>query len=141
MSSSANMQVVRRVCEHWPWLSLEEFTELLSPDCVYKDMPFPDRVCTGPAAAHGKLSPLQDDWDINFEISSAAANAESVLIERVENFVSKTGAVEPFSLRCVGVFELADGKIKAWRDYWDKAEAEPLMRFMAMKTQRRAAAP
>jgi len=54
------------------------------------------------------------------------------MAERVEHFSNKTNAVEPFDLPVVGVFEIADGKIKAWRDYWDKSAAEPLLRFIAM---------
>ena len=64
-------------------------------------------------------------------------DATPVMAERVEHFRNKTNAVEPFDLPVVGVFEIADGKIKAWRDYWDRSAAEPLLRFIAMSRGQR----
>jgi limonene-1,2-epoxide hydrolase len=59
-----------------------------------------------------KLSPIQKDWDIGLEVVSIVSDADTVIAERVEHFTNKTN-VEPFDLPVVGVFEIADGKIKA----------------------------
>ncbi|MBV8359878.1 MAG: hypothetical protein JO189_18365 [Deltaproteobacteria bacterium] len=83
-------------------------------------MPFPRAQAVGPQAAHAKLSPMQKDWDIGLEVISIVGDADTIIAERVEHFRNKTNAVEPFDLPVVGVFEIADGKIKAWRDYWDR---------------------
>jgi limonene-1,2-epoxide hydrolase len=131
MKTSANIEAVRKLCERWAWLSEKEFTELLSQDCIYYDMPFPSAKAIGPQAAHAKLSPMQKDWEIGLEVVSIVGDANTVIAERVEHFRHKTNAVEPFDLPVVGVFEIAGGKIKAWRDYWDKSAAEPLLRFIA----------
>jgi len=77
------------------------------------------------------------DWDIGLEVVSIVGDADTVIAERVEHFRNKTNAVEPFDLPVVGVFEIADGKIKAWRDYWDRSAAEPLLRFIAMSRDNR----
>jgi len=42
-----------------------------------------------------------------------------VLTERVDVF---TRAGETFDLRVMGAFEADDGKIKAWRDYYDPSQ-------------------
>jgi hypothetical protein len=39
-------------------------------------------------------------------------DADTVIAERVEHFRNKTNAIEPFDLRDVGVFEIADGKFR-----------------------------
>jgi len=135
MKTSANIEAVRKLCERWAWLSEKEFTELLSQDCIYYDMPFPRAKAIGPQAAHAKLSPMQKDWEIGLEVVSIVGDANTVIAERVEHFRHKTNAVEPFDLPVVGVFEIAGGKIKAWRDYWDKSAAEPLLRFIASRRE------
>ena len=132
MNTSANIEAVRKLCERWAWLSEKEFTELVSQDCIYYDMPFPDAKAIGPKAAHAKLSPIQKDWEVGLEVVSIVGDANTVMAERVEHFSHKTNVVEPFDLPVVGVFEIAGGKIKAWRDYWDRSAAEPLLRFIAM---------
>jgi len=137
MKTSANIEAVRKLCERWAWLSEKEFTELLSQDCIYYDMPFPSAKAIGPKAAHAKLSPMQNDWQIGLEVVSIVGDANTVMAERVEHFSHKTNVVEPFDLPVVGVFEIAGGKIKAWRDYWDKSAAEPLLRFIAISREQR----
>jgi limonene-1,2-epoxide hydrolase len=137
MKTSANIEAVRKLCERWAWLSEEEFGELLAQNCIYYDVPFPRAQAIGPHAAHVKLSPMQKDWDIGLEVVAIVGDADTVIAERVEHFRNKTDAVEPFDLPVVGVFEIAAGKIKAWRDYWDKSAAEPLLRFIAMSRGQR----
>ena len=48
------------------------------------------------------------------------ADRARVLTERVDRLLTAAG--EPVvSIRVMGIFELADGKIAAWRDYFDPA--------------------
>lgn len=48
------------------------------------------------------------------------ADGDRVLTERVDRLVTAEG--EPVvTLRIMGIFEVADGKIAAWRDYFDPA--------------------
>lgn len=49
------------------------------------------------------------------------ADVEVVLTERVDHFM--VGELR-ISVPCMGVFELRDGKIAAWRDYWDLLQFE-----------------
>jgi limonene-1,2-epoxide hydrolase len=49
---------------------------------------------------------------------SIAVEGNRVLTERVDRLLTSEG--EPvLTLRVMGIFELADGKIAAWRDYFD----------------------
>ena len=137
MKTSANIEAVRKLCERWAWLSEKDFAELLAQDCIYYDVAFPEAKAVGPRAAHAKLSRMQKDWEIGLEVVSITGDEKTVMAERVEHFRNKSNAVEPFDLPVVGVFEIAEGKIKAWRDYWDRSAAEPLLRFIAMSREQR----
>jgi limonene-1,2-epoxide hydrolase len=56
-----------------------------------------------------------------WEIRHIASDGEVVMVERVDNFlVGETRVAVP----CMGIFELRDGKISAWRDYWDLRQFE-----------------
>ena len=59
-----------------------------------------------------------------WEIKHIVADGDVVMAERVDNFMAGGTRV---SVPCVGVFELRDGKIAAWRDYWDLKQFERQM--------------
>jgi len=64
-------------------------------------------------AAHMKALP----WDIRYIV----ADGDVVMTERVDHFLMGADRV---SVPCMGIFELCNGKITAWRDYWDLKQFE-----------------
>ena len=59
--------------------------------------------------------PQSVDW----EVLNIAENGNTVLTERVDNFVLEDG--KKLSLPVMGTMIIEDGKIKVWRDYFDLA--------------------
>jgi limonene-1,2-epoxide hydrolase len=56
------------------------------------------------------------------EIINIAASDNTVFVERIDRAIQPDGTTRPGKgVRVVGVFELADGKIARWRDYFDTA--------------------
>jgi limonene-1,2-epoxide hydrolase len=53
---------------------------------------------------------------IEFRVINIAANGPVVMTERVDVFKLPH---KSFELRVMGTFEVSDGKINAWRDYFD----------------------
>jgi limonene-1,2-epoxide hydrolase len=53
---------------------------------------------------------------IEFRVDNIAADADVVLTERVDVFHLPGNTIE---LPVMGTFEVKDGKITAWRDYFD----------------------
>ena len=56
-----------------------------------------------------------------WEVIHIVADGDIVMTERVDHFLVGTAKV---SVPCMGIFELRDGKIAAWRDYWDLKQFE-----------------
>lgn len=54
------------------------------------------------------------------DMLAIAAQGDMVLTERVDHLLKADGSAA-LSLRVMGVFEMKDGKIAVWRDYFDTA--------------------
>ena len=61
---------------------------------------------------------------IGFEIVHLAAAGNTVLTERID--LLRTGQTEAL-LPVMGSFDVEDGRIVAWRDYFDVAQAGSLL--------------
>ena len=115
MTASAE-QLARRVCESWHEFEPDDFSEIFAQDCVYENMLIPG-VNRGPDAVAGVLGIIGDGYEIKLRIENIIATADLVMVERTESFTRQDGSGS-FELPVVGVFEAADGKITAWRDYF-----------------------
>jgi limonene-1,2-epoxide hydrolase len=119
MSTPAeNKQVVERM---WQALYRKDWDALaacLAEDCFYEDVPAPDPGAHGPANVVKRLR-VGLDHVARFEHHHhrMVAEGDSVLFEHTEiwHFATGESMKNPF----VTVHEVAGGKIRLWRDYWD----------------------
>ncbi len=126
-SAAASLAAVRRIAEHWPHLSREDFHLLLAPDCRYENVPLPHLTCIGPDQAYDFLMAMMQRWEaVEFTLPLVRGDSSAVMVERVERFRRRSGAGEDVVLRSMGAFELRDGMITHWRDYFDPKEAAAL---------------
>jgi limonene-1,2-epoxide hydrolase len=78
---------------------------------------------TGIDEALAKVKATQADYGMDHlvsEVLAVAANGESVLTERIDH-VRRADGSNIDSCPCMGIFEVARGKITAWREYYDTA--------------------
>lgn len=109
------LETVTRFCEAWSKLDLDEIVGFLSDDAVYHNIPL-DPV-TGREAIRATIAGFTAGVDrVEFEILNTAVDGNVVLNERIDRFVSPERTIE---LPVMGTFEVADGRITAWRDYFD----------------------
>lgn len=114
---SPNETVVRAFIAAWSRLDVEELLAYFAPDGVYHNMPL------GPVGGHDKLRPfiqafLKGWTATSWDIRAILAAGDLVMVERLDR--TRVGD-KPVDLPCCGVFELENGKIKIWRDYFDMA--------------------
>jgi limonene-1,2-epoxide hydrolase len=73
--------------------------------------------CVGKAAVRKFIEPFLKEADSAvFEIKHTTSAGNVVMNERVDRFVMGPKKIE---LPVAGVFEIRNGKIAAWRDYFD----------------------
>ncbi len=119
--SAQGHDAVRKICENWPTMSREEFGEVMAQDCEYRNVPYEGDRHIGPDAAHAVLSTMGAKWDIELTVVNLVGDDRVVMTERTEHFARKDGSREPFELPVMGVFEVCDGKVTAWRDYFERS--------------------
>lgn len=89
----------------------------IAEGCDYHNMPM--GAVTGPAGVRAVLEPFfAPTLENEFRVLRSAAEAERVFVERLDRHRLATGWVE---LPVTGVFEVRDGKITLWHDYFDLA--------------------
>lgn len=117
---------VARLCTEWPTLSRQDYHDLLTPDCLYINMPMPNGRCIGPDQSYELIAAFVSAWDLDVRILHIQGDDKVVLTERLERFCSKTTPGKVVELHVMGAFELRDGKIAHWRDYFDSKESAAL---------------
>lgn len=111
--------VVRRFCDAFARLDVDELLDFFAEDAVYHNMPIaPVR---GKQAIAATLRQFVDPHgEAQFEVRAIATSGRTVLTERVDRFVLRGKRIE---LPVMGAFEVdGQGRITAWRDYFDLAQ-------------------
>ena len=117
------LEFVRRFCDAWSKnLPTDELASFFSDGAVYHNIPM-DPVVGRKAIANTISSLIRPGppgiESIEFRIINIAAAGPVVMTERVDVFKVGDKSVE---LPVMGTFEVADGQIHAWRDYFDLSQ-------------------
>jgi limonene-1,2-epoxide hydrolase len=115
-SAPAPLDIVTAFVGAWNRLDLDTVVGLLSPDIEYHNMPLAR--LAGRDAVEAYLRSAGPFESCEWRIRSIAASGCKVLTERVDELVV---AGTRISLPVMGVFEVEDGLIRRWRDYFDLA--------------------
>lgn len=112
-----NEQTIREFIAAWSNLDVEELVGYFTMDGIYHNMPI-DPV-QGADNLRGFIKAFLTGWEkTDWEILNIVAQGDIVMAERVDRTVVGGKTV---NLPCLGVFEMRDGKIAVWRDYFDMA--------------------
>lgn len=113
-------KTVRDFCAAWGRGDLEAIVDSFTDDAVYHNIPMPP--CEGKVAIREFIAGLFGGMakSIDFEIRMQLVDGLKVMNERVDTLVMENSTV---ALPVCGVFELTpEGKIQAWRDYFDAGQ-------------------
>ena len=110
------LDLVRRVCAAGSeGLGAEDLAEFFTDDAVYHNIPIAP--VTGKKDIASTISSFTAGVEgIEFRVLNIAAEGSVVLTERVDVFKLPDKSIE---LPVMGTFEVTEGKIAAWRDYFD----------------------
>lgn len=115
-----NIALIRRFLEVCVRADPEEFARWFTEDAVWWNAPWKPvqgRDAIRETLRRGAERMVALPW----EIRHIVADGDIVMVERVDHFMAGAARV---SVPCMGIFELREGKIAAWRDYWDLRQFE-----------------
>jgi len=112
---SRNKAIIREFIKSWSKLDAKELAGYFTEDGIYHNMPI--QPVQGRDNIENFILGFSGTWtETTWEIINIVADGDFVVAERVDRTKAGEKSVD---LPCVGVFELENGKIKAWRDYFD----------------------
>ena len=106
--------MIREFLVAWERRDTEHIVGAFAEDGVYHSMPLTPIV--GRAAIHEFVAGFEGKPPGRLEIHHQVASDTVVMNERTDH-ITLNG--QPVSLDISGVFEIEDGRIKAWREYFD----------------------
>jgi len=113
--SDSPTEIVTKFCAAWSDNDLDALMGFFADDAVYHNIPI-DPV-TGVDTIKATIAGFTQGVEkIEFRVDNIAADRNVVLTERVDVFHLPGNTIE---LPVMGTFEVKDGKITAWRDYFD----------------------
>ena len=117
--AAENDALVRRFLAAWERREVDVVLECLNDDAVYHAMPLAPIV--GKAALHEWVAHFADAPPPRLDVHHQVANEHVVINERTDYMTLNGRAV---TLPICAVFEIEEGRIKAWREYFDVGPAK-----------------
>lgn len=114
---SDNERIIREFVAAWSNLDAEALANYFTEEGTYHNIP--SSAVQGRDNIQQFIAGFIRPWEsTDWEILSLMAEGDVVMVERLDKTVV---AGSPVNLPCFGYFELENGKIKIWRDYFDLA--------------------
>jgi len=112
-----NEEVVRAFIAAWSRLNVDEIVSYFAEEGVYHNMP--TQPVQGHAALRKFISEFLKTWTkTEWDVLNIVSKGNLVIAERLDRTVAMGKNID---LPCCGVFEMQNGKIRIWRDYFDMA--------------------
>jgi limonene-1,2-epoxide hydrolase len=109
------IDVVQSFCDSWAKGDIDALMDYFTDGAVYHNIPMDPM--TGKDAIRAAIAGFTTGVDsVEFRVIHIGGNGNIVLTERVDIFRMPKATIE---LPVMGTFEVVDGKIAAWRDYFD----------------------
>ena len=114
---SDNEKTIRAFIAAWSNLDAKELVSYFTADGIYHNM------MLDPVSGHEDLlkfiTGFLSNWsETDWELVNIIVHDDLIMAERLDR--TRIGE-KRVDLPCVGVFEMQNGKIKVWRDYFDLA--------------------
>lgn len=117
MTSNDNVAIITEFIEAWSRLDPDELAAYFAEDGCYHNIP------TGPVSGRDNVRKMITGFTANWtgtewDLLNIVGTGDVVMAERLDRTTVGDKSVD---LPCTGVFEMENGKIKVWRDYFDMA--------------------
>jgi len=113
--TNTNEDIIKQFLAAWSNLDANELTDYFTDDGIYHNIPI--SATEGKENVRAQIEGICERWTrTSWDLVSIASSGDLVIAERVDR--TEVGE-KKVDLPCTGVFEMENGKIKVWRDYFD----------------------
>ena len=117
MSAHDNVAIVTAFIDAWSRLDADELASYFAEDGCYHNIPVGP--VTGRDNVRNMIAGFTANWTATeWDLVHIVGAGDVVIAERLDRTEVGSKRVD---LPCTGVFEMHEGKIKVWRDYFDLA--------------------
>lgn len=110
-----NVAVIREFIAAWSSLDADRLADYFTEDGTYHNIP--TQPVTGKENVRDFIRGFLSTWtETRWDVVQILGEGDLVFAERLDRTRTTRGNVD---LPCVGVFEMQDGRIRVWRDYFD----------------------
>lgn len=110
-----NVETIRDFIQAWSTLDAEKLAGYFTEDGTYHNIPA--QPVSGRANVQKFIAGFISTWtETTWDVVNLCGSGDLVFAERLDRTRTTRGDVD---LPCVGVFEMHNGKIRIWRDYFD----------------------
>ncbi len=112
---NSNEQIIRDFVAAWSRLDPAELAAFFTEDGCYFNVPI--QPVKGRENVEAFIRGFTANWtETQWDLLNIATAGDLVYTERLDRTKTTQGDVD---LPCCGIFEMENGKIKEWRDYFD----------------------
>lgn len=129
--TEANKQVVADFLASWGDHDIDKTMSYVTEDCFYHNIPLAP--IKGRSTMRKFLAPFfaKDGFSAPFsltpEVLHVVAQGNLVFQERIDHYVV---GKSHYDIPDVGVYEIRNGKIAVWKDYFDMGQFQPVVLLM-----------
>lgn len=117
MTTDSNVAIITEFVAAWSRLDPDELASYFAEDGCYHNIPVGPVV--GRDNVRAMIAAFTATWtETQWDLLNIVGSGDVVITERLDRTRAGAKAVD---LPCAGVFEMENGKIKVWRDYFDMA--------------------
>ena len=122
---SNNSEIVKAFIDSWSSMDIDKIMEFFTDDAIYINMPMrPHNIGKKAIRRFTKRFLLMVN-EVEFIVHHQVENSNGIVMNERTDRLNFNG--QQVELPVMGIFELSNGKIKAWRDYFDMEKLRGVM--------------
>ncbi len=122
---SNNSEIVKAFIGSWSSMDIDKIMEFFTDDAIYINMPMrPHNIGKKAIRRFTKRFLLMVN-EVEFIVHHQVENSNGIVMNERTDRLNFNG--QQVELPVMGIFELSNGKIKAWRDYFDMEKLKGVM--------------
>ena len=122
---SNNSEIIKAFIDSWSSKDIDKIMDFFADDAIYINMPMKPHNIGKKAIRRFTKRFFLIAKEVEFIVHHQVENSNGIVMNERTDYLNFNG--KKIELPVMGIFELSNGKIKAWRDYFDIKKLKGIM--------------